>query len=86
MSFSGWEGLGMYSIRKLAEKYHLSRTALLYYESIGLLTASGKTAAGYRIYSEQDAQKLAQIGPVKMCSILHSVSLARARHRRPEPG
>jgi DNA-binding transcriptional MerR regulator len=51
----------MYSISKLASKYQLSRTALLYYESIGLLVASERTPAGYRVYCEKDAERLGRI-------------------------
>ena len=50
-----------YSVGKLAQKYGLSRTALLYYEKIGLLAASGRSPAGYRYYNQNDADRLAQI-------------------------
>ena len=39
----------------------ISRTVLLYYDTIGLLKPSGRTGAGYRIYSEADVQRLKQI-------------------------
>jgi DNA-binding transcriptional MerR regulator len=50
-----------YSVGKLAQKYGLSRTALLYYEKIGLLSASGRSPVGYRYYNQNDANRLAQI-------------------------
>ncbi len=46
---------------KLAKKFHLSRTALLYYESIGLLQPSGRSESRYRQYSEEDVRRLEQI-------------------------
>lgn len=46
---------------KLAKKFNLSRTALLYYESIGLLRPHGRTESRYRQYSEADVKRLEQI-------------------------
>jgi MerR family transcriptional regulator, thiopeptide resistance regulator len=39
----------------------LSRSAILYYESIGLLKPAGRSAANYRTYSDRDEQRLQQI-------------------------
>lgn len=50
-----------YSISRLARKFGLSRSSLLYYDQIGLLCASGRTAAGYRIYTEADRRRLEKI-------------------------
>nr|WP_281253654.1 MerR family transcriptional regulator [Sporomusa silvacetica] len=46
---------------KLAKNFKLSRSTLLYYNSIGLLVSSGRTTANYRTYSEADCQRLEQI-------------------------
>lgn len=51
----------MYTIGQLASKFGLSRTTLLYYESICLLRNSGRTPSGYRIYSEADCRILERI-------------------------
>lgn len=51
----------MYTIGQIARKFRLSRTALLYYDSIGLLKNSGRTPSGYRVYSESDCQLLERI-------------------------
>jgi len=40
----------------------LSRSTLLYYDRIGLLHPSGRTEAGYRVYSQADADRLETIG------------------------
>lgn len=50
-----------YSISQLARSFGLSRSALLYYERIGLLRAPERTAAGYRCYTRNEYQKLARI-------------------------
>lgn len=51
----------MTTIRALARRFGLSRTALLYYDRIGLLRPSARAPNGYRVYSERDETRLAQI-------------------------
>ena len=51
----------IYTISKLARSFGLSRSTLLYYDRMGLLSASGRSAAGYRIYSEGDRRRLERI-------------------------
>jgi len=51
----------MFTVSQLARRCGLSRSTLLYYESIRLLKAGSRTAANYRIYSEKDLQRLQQI-------------------------
>lgn len=51
----------MYSIGKLCSEFHLSRSTLLYYSKIGLLTASVRTQSNYRQYSEDDKNRLRKI-------------------------
>jgi Predicted transcriptional regulators len=51
----------MYTIGQLCDKAAISRGTLLYYDQIGLLKPSTRTAANYRCYSEQDLEKLRQI-------------------------
>lgn len=51
----------MFLITELARQFGLSRSTLLYYASIGLLTPSGRSEAGYRLYSQGDRDKLAAI-------------------------
>jgi MerR family transcriptional regulator, thiopeptide resistance regulator len=50
-----------YTVSKLGRLFGLSRSALLYYDRIGLLTPSGRTRAGYRSYSEGDRLRLERI-------------------------
>ncbi len=49
------------SVGKVAKKFNLSRTTLLYYDSIGLLAPSGRSTSGYRIYNDSDIERLKQI-------------------------
>lgn len=51
----------MYRISPLARKFGLSRSTLLYYDRIGLLSPSGRSKNGYRLYGEADAQRLGEI-------------------------
>ena len=50
-----------YLIRQLAAKYKITRTALLHYDTIGLLSPSKRTKAGYRLYDEEDEARLKSI-------------------------
>ena len=51
----------MYTIRKLGKMFGLSRTALLYYESVGLLPAEARSGSNYRLYSDVSARRLERI-------------------------
>jgi len=51
----------MYTVTQLARLCGLSRTALLYYESIGLLLPAPRTAGNYRCYGDRDLARLRQI-------------------------
>src|SRR5205085_10231117 len=51
----------MFTVSKLATSCGLSRTTVLYYESIGLLKPAARTAGNYRKYGEKDLQHLRQI-------------------------
>jgi DNA-binding transcriptional MerR regulator len=49
------------TVTKLAHATGLSRSTVLYYESIGLLRKVRRSAANYRLYGEADADRLRQI-------------------------
>ncbi len=51
----------MMTITRLARQFGLSRATLLYYDRIGLLRPQGRSAAGYRLYTDADVQRLEQI-------------------------
>ena len=51
----------MLTVSTLAKRCGVSRTAVLYYESAGLLRAAGRTASRYRVYSDRELQRLRMI-------------------------
>ncbi len=51
----------LYSIGTLSREFNLSRSTLLYYDQIGLLTAARRTDANYRQYSEAERTRLRRI-------------------------
>ena len=51
----------MYTIGQLVKRYGLSRSTLLYYDRIGLLSASARSDANYRLYTDKDLQRMSQI-------------------------
>jgi DNA-binding transcriptional MerR regulator len=51
----------MYTISRIARIFRLSRSTLLYYDSIGLLRPYGRSEKGYRLYCEEDRRRLEKI-------------------------
>jgi DNA-binding transcriptional MerR regulator len=51
----------LFTVRELCKKSGLSRTAILYYESIGLLTPEARSESNYRLYSDDSAERLEKI-------------------------
>src|SRR5215475_8766606 len=49
------------TVTRLARSCNLSRSTVLYYESIGLLKRPARTSGNYRSYSERDLDRLRQI-------------------------
>jgi DNA-binding transcriptional MerR regulator len=51
----------MLSVSQIARQFGLSRTAVLYYESVGLLKPASRSAAKYRLYGKKEIEVLRQI-------------------------
>lgn len=51
----------MIRISELARQFGLSRSTLLYYDRIGLLSPSGRSDVGYRLYAPADRARLEAI-------------------------
>ncbi len=51
----------MLTVTKLARRCDVSRTALLYYESIGLMPPPQRSGGNYRCHSESDTERLSAI-------------------------
>ena len=49
------------TVGRLAATFGLSRSTLLYYDSIGLLTPSTRSHANYRLYSKEDVARMERI-------------------------
>jgi len=59
----------MYRITELARQFGLSRSTLIYYDRIGLLTPSLRSEANYRSYSEADRERLESICSLKQAGL-----------------
>ena len=55
----------MYTIGQLVKRFELSRSTWLYYDKIGLLHPSARSAANYRLYTNSDLQRMTQISLYK---------------------
>ena len=51
----------MYTIKQLCKKSGFSRSTLLYYDSLGLVSPSARSEANYRLYSEDDIKRLERV-------------------------
>jgi len=51
----------MYTIKQLCVKSGLSRSTLLYYDSLGLVSPSARSGANYRLYAEDDVKRLERV-------------------------
>lgn len=54
-----------YQIGELAARVHLSLRTLRYWEEVGLITPSARTAGGFRLYTEANAQRVELIKRMK---------------------
>src|SRR5882672_11694937 len=50
-----------YQVKEVAELSGLSVRALHHYDELGLLTPTGRSAVGYRLYNDDDLLRLQQI-------------------------
>ena len=51
----------MHTVGQLGKLFGLSRSALLYYDAIGLLSPSARSPANYRLYTDADVQRMRRI-------------------------
>lgn len=49
------------TVGRLAKRFGLSRSTLLYYDRLGLLSPSGRSSGDYRLYGEADVARLEAI-------------------------
>lgn len=72
------------TITAFARRFGLSRATLLYYDRIGLLRPGGVSDAGYRLYSEREAERMARIAAFREAGI--TLKLIRAILDGEDPG
>jgi DNA-binding transcriptional MerR regulator len=72
----------MMTVSTLARRCGVSRSTLLYYESMGLLPRPPRTAGNYRAYAEKDLLRLQQIGVYRKVGL----GLAAIREVLDSPG
>ena len=75
----------MLTVTKLARLCGVSRTALLYYESIGLMPPPQRSGGNYRCYSERDAERLSAIRAYRNAGLtlddIQAILKARSHNR-----
>jgi MerR family transcriptional regulator, thiopeptide resistance regulator len=49
------------TVGRLARRFGISRSTLLYYDRIGLLAASARSGSGYRLYTREDVARLEKV-------------------------
>jgi DNA-binding transcriptional MerR regulator len=74
----------MMTISTLARRCGLSRSALLHYESLGLLRRPPRTDGNYRAYTAQDLERLQQIARYRKVGL--GLAAVRAALDRPGGG
>jgi DNA-binding transcriptional MerR regulator len=83
-------GTGLLQIGEVADRVGLSLRTVRYYEEQGLLTPESRTTGGFRLYSEEQVDRLALIKQMKpigftvqeMRELLDARDTARDRHAR----
>jgi MerR family transcriptional regulator, Zn(II)-responsive regulator of zntA len=60
---------GLVSIGRLAREAQVSTDTIRYYESVGLLSPSTRSAAGYRLYSRAELRRLLLITRAKLLGL-----------------
>ena len=58
-----------YTISQIASQFGLSRSTLLYYDRIGLLSPRQRSDADYRIYSEKDYRLMEEIARLREAGV-----------------
>lgn len=59
------EGAGLHHIGEIARKTHLSLRTLRYWEEVGLIRPTGRTAGGFRLYSEDELTRVELVRAMK---------------------
>ncbi|MFP3392462.1 MerR family transcriptional regulator [Brevibacillus sp. SIMBA_040] len=55
----------MYRIEEVAKKTNMTKRALRYYEELGLVSPSGRTDSGYRMYTDADVEQILHVKDIR---------------------
>lgn len=55
----------MYRIEEVAKKTSMTKRALRYYEELGLVSPSGRTDSGYRMYTDADVEQILHVKDIR---------------------
>jgi hypothetical protein len=79
--------MSRYTIGEVAERSGFPATALRYYEGIGLVAPTGRTAAGYRLYDDEPPAIACTLGAGDFASRLDAWNdvLGQVTRRLPLP-
>jgi len=70
----------MFTIGQVAKKYSLSRSTLIYYDNIGVLSPSHRSESNYRLYADSDLKKMDRIMLFRSAGLsLDSIALLLAK-------
>ena len=58
-------GAGLHHIGEIARKTHLSLRTLRYWEEVGLIRPAGRTAGGFRLYSDDELTRVELVRAMK---------------------
>lgn len=81
---------GMYQIGETAAQTGLSLRTIRHYEEVGLVPPSGRTAGGFRLYTDEDIELLHLVRDLKPLDFsleeMRDILELRGRLERTEPG
>jgi len=60
---------GLYQIGEVAERTGLSLRTVRYYDEVGLAPPSGRSSGGFRLYTEEDVNRLELVKRLKMLDL-----------------
>ena len=59
------QGAGLHQIGEIARRTHLSLRTLRYWEEVGLIRPTGRTAGGFRLYSDDELVRVELVRAMK---------------------
>ena len=60
-----------FKIGEVVDQTGLSIPTLRYYDNVGLITPSGRSPGGFRLYSEADVRRVLLVRRMKPLSLIH---------------